>query len=53
MPYVPFVTDTRLLKVVSLNLRILVPLRPIAAAILDLKMGIPGKERIAHEAATV
>jgi hypothetical protein len=47
------VTDTRFLNVVSLNLRILVPLRPIAAAILDLKMGISGKERIANEAATV
>ena len=32
---VPFETDTRILDMVSLNRRILVPLWPIATAILD------------------
>ena len=34
---VPFRTDKSILNVVSLTLRILGPLRPIAAAFLDLK----------------
>jgi hypothetical protein len=36
-----------------MTLRILVPLGPAAAAILDLKMEVPGKERISHEDAPV
>src|SRR6266436_844583 len=45
IPCVPFGTDTQFLNVLSLSLRILVPLWPIAATILDFNMGIPGKEK--------